>query len=128
MEKENLCYLPAVELASRIRRKDLSPVEVVRTVLERIEALEPKLNAFATLCADQAMEEARRAEAALVRGTAEGELFGVPVTIKDLTATRGIKTERGSHIMKGAVPEFDAPFVTRLRHAGAITLGKTTTS
>jgi aspartyl-tRNA(Asn)/glutamyl-tRNA(Gln) amidotransferase subunit A len=128
MEKENLCFLPAAELASRIRRKDLSPVEVVRTVLERIQALEPKLNAFATLCADQALDDARHAEAALAKGTAEGPLFGVPVTIKDLTATRGIKTERGSQILKGFAPDFDAPVVTRLRHAGAIMLGKTTTS
>jgi aspartyl-tRNA(Asn)/glutamyl-tRNA(Gln) amidotransferase subunit A len=128
MNNEDLCFTPATELAKKIRNRSLSPVEVIDTVLARIETLEPELNAFATLTADAAREAAREAEAALVRGDATGPLHGVPVTIKDLTETAGIPTEHGSSIMKGNVPDTDAPIVTRLKDAGAVILGKTTTS
>jgi hypothetical protein len=95
MNNEDLCFTPATELAKKIRNRSLSPVEVIDTVLARIETLEPELNAFATLTADAAREAAREAEAALVRGDATGPLHGVPVTIKDLTETAGIPTEHG---------------------------------
>jgi aspartyl-tRNA(Asn)/glutamyl-tRNA(Gln) amidotransferase subunit A len=127
MNKEDLCFAPATDIAAMIRRKEISPVELVGTVLERIAALEPKVNAFATLTEEAAMAAAREAEAAVMRGQAHGPLHGVPVTIKDLTETAGVPTERGSQIMKGAVPDTDAPAVTRLKRAGAILLGKTTT-
>jgi aspartyl-tRNA(Asn)/glutamyl-tRNA(Gln) amidotransferase subunit A len=125
---EDLCYTPATELAGMIRRKDISPVELVAAVLERIEALEPKVNAFATLTPEAALAAAREAEAAASRGDALAPLHGVPVTIKDLIETAGVATERGSHALKGTIPKTDAPVVTRLRRAGAISLGKTTTS
>lgn len=128
MNNEDLCYTPAVELAALIRTKKLSPVEYMRAVLDRIAALEPKLNAFATLVADQAMEGAKAAETALMQGVTPGPLHGLTVTIKDLSPTKGIKTERGSFTQKGVVPDYDAPFVERLKQAGAILLGKTTTS
>jgi aspartyl-tRNA(Asn)/glutamyl-tRNA(Gln) amidotransferase subunit A len=128
MSNAELGFKPAIEVLALIRQRKLSPVEYMRAVLDRIQTLEPKLNAFATLIADQAMDGAKAAEAALMKGEAQGPLFGLSVTIKDLTPTKGIKTERGSHIMKGAVPDFDVPFVERLRNAGAIVLGKTTTS
>jgi len=128
MSNEELCFTPAVELAPMIRQRKLSPVEYMRAVLDRIQALEPRLNAFATLIAEQAMADAKAAEAALMKGEAPGPLGGLTVTIKDLTPTKGIKTERGSFTQKGVVPDFDVPFVERLRAAGAIVLGKTTTS
>lgn len=128
MTDDDLCFTPASVLAPMIRAKALSPVELMSAVLGRIERLEPQLNAFACLTADAAMDGARAAEAALMRGEAHGALFGLPVTIKDLAVTAGVPTERGSFIEKGRVPETDAPFVTRLKAAGAISLGKTTTS
>ena len=77
----------------------------MRAVLDRIQALEPKVNAFATLIADQAMVDAKAAEAALMKGEQPGPLGGLTVTIKDLTPTKGIKTERGSFTQKGVVPD-----------------------
>ncbi len=124
----DLCYTPATELAQNIRRKALSPVELMEAVLARIEALEPTVNAFATLIADHAMDEAQKAEEAVAKGVALGPLHGIPVTIKDLIVTKGIATERGSHSQKGVVSDLDAPAVARLKAKGAIVLGKTTTS
>ena len=126
--EEDLCFAPASVLAPMIRARKLSPKELMAAVLDRVERLEPRLNAFATLTADTAMSEALVAEAALMRGDAVGPLFGLPVTIKDLAVTAGVPTERGSFIEKGRVPDTDAPFVSRLKAAGAISLGKTTTS
>lgn len=128
MDRTELCFTPAVALAAMIRRKTISPVEVIDAVLARIEALEPRVNAFATLTAERARDGARAAEARVMGGGDMPPLLGVPVTIKDLAVTAGVRTERGSHIHKGQVPTTDAPFVTRLKQAGAIPLGKTTTS
>jgi aspartyl-tRNA(Asn)/glutamyl-tRNA(Gln) amidotransferase subunit A len=128
MNKEDLCFTPATELAALIRAKQISPVEVIDTVLERIEAIEPKINAFATLTADRARDAAREAEAAVARGDDLGPLHGVPCTIKDLAEMAGVPAERGSFITKGEVPDFDTALVVRLKEAGAIPLGKTTTS
>ena len=125
---DDLCFAPATELSPLIRRRELSPVELIDAVLARIEACEPRINAFATLTAERARDAAKRAEARLMQGDAGGALFGVPVTIKDLTETAGIPTERGSHALKGHVPALDAPVVSRLEAAGAIVLGKTATS
>ena len=127
MSDSDLCYTPATELAAMIRAKTLSPVELTLAVLARIETLNPRLNAFCTLVADAALTDARAAEAAVMRGTAGGPLHGVPFSIKDLALTRGIRTMSGSHIFATRVPDVDAPFVTRLRAAGGILLGKTTT-
>jgi len=127
MDALDLCYMPATELAAAIRAKDVSPVEVVIAILARIDSLEPQLNAFATLTPELALDSARLAEKAVMAGDLLGELHGVPVTIKDLTMTAGIPTQRGSKIFSGYTPENDAPFVTRIKQAGAIILGKTTT-
>lgn len=128
MTDDDLCFTPASVLAPMIRAKRLSPLELMQAVLGRIERLEPKLNAFATLTAESALDRAKAAEAALMKGEAKGALFGLPVTIKDLSVTAGVPTERGSFIEQGKVPTTDAPFVMRLKDAGAIPLGKTTTS
>jgi aspartyl-tRNA(Asn)/glutamyl-tRNA(Gln) amidotransferase subunit A len=128
MTEDDLAYTPATELAGLIRAKQLSPVELVGTILRRIERLNGKVNAFAHLAADQAMDGARRAEAAVIAGAPLGALHGVPVTIKDLSITKRMPTQFGSRMLEGYRPEEDAPFVTRLEAAGAIILGKTTTS
>jgi len=102
----------------------LSPVEVTRAVLDRIQARNPQLNAFLTVTADSAMREARAAEEAYVRGQA-GPLAGIPVAIKDLFDVAGVRTTAGSVILREHVPERDATAVARLRGAGAVVVGKT---
>ena len=128
MDDETLAFTPAVRLAEMIRQKQLSPVEVMTALLARIDALNPRVNAFAHLAADAAMEAAKRAEAALMMDERIGRLHGVPVTIKDLAITKGMPTQMGSHIFAGNQPTEDTPIVPRLRAEGAIILGKTTTS
>lgn len=128
MDSETLCFTPAFEIAEQIRTKRLSPVEYMQAVLSRIEQYEPRVNAFVCLAADQAMDAAKRAEAALTRGQPVGPLHGVPVTIKDLANTKDLPTQHGSKIFAGHQPVEDTPLVTRLQAAGAIVLGKTTTS
>jgi len=128
MNSEDLGFMPATELSEAIRTKKISPVEYTRALLERIETLEPKVNAFAHLAADQAMDAARAAEQALMSGTRIGRLHGVPATIKDLVITKDMPTQSGSMIFKGHQPTEDSPVLPRLRNEGAIILGKTTTS
>ena len=123
----DLCYTPATELAALIRAKKLSPVELTRAVLERIDRLNPTLNAVCTLTADAALAAAREAEDAVTRGRPLGPLHGVPFTIKDLALTKGVRTMSGSFIFADRVPDVDAPFVRRLREAGGVMVGKTTT-
>jgi len=126
MNATDLCFTPATELVTMIRAKQLSPVELTRAVLERIERVNPTLNAFCTLTADTALARARDAEAAVMRGGPLGPLHGIPYSIKDLAFTRGVRTMSGSHIFATRVPDVDAPFVRRLAAAGGVMLGKTT--
>ena len=128
MTQEDLGYTPATRLAELIRTKQISPVAAVGGILARIAALEPRVNAFAHLAADRAMDAARAAEAALLGGGPIGPLHGVPVTIKDLAITKDMPTQFGSLMLAGNQPGEDTPMVTRLAAAGAIVLGKTTTS
>ena len=122
-----LCWTSAVDLAAAIRARRVSPVEVTRAMLARIEAVNPALNAYCTVVAARALSEARAAEAAVVRGDAIGPLHGVPISFKDLTPTAGIRTTMGSRIFEQWVPDADALVVERARRAGAIVLGKTNT-
>jgi aspartyl-tRNA(Asn)/glutamyl-tRNA(Gln) amidotransferase subunit A len=123
-----LCFLPATELVARYRARALSPVEVARAVLDRIGALNPKLNAFCLVDEDGATAAARAAEARWQKGAPAGPLDGVPVSIKDLIFTRGWPTLRGSKTIDPAGPwEDDAPVTARLRESGAVLLGKTCT-
>jgi aspartyl-tRNA(Asn)/glutamyl-tRNA(Gln) amidotransferase subunit A len=117
----------ALTLARQIRTKQVSPVAVVDAVLERIEALQPTVNAFITVTADEARDAARRAEAAVMAGDRLGPFHGVPFSVKDLLFTRGVRTTMGSRIFADQVPAEDAVPVRRLREAGAILIGKTTT-
>ena len=112
------------ELVRAIVAREVSPVEVAETYLERISRLNPALNAIVTVAPD-VLERARAAEAALMRGDAAAALHGVPVTIKDTIETAGLRTTSGSQIRADFVPTTDAPAVARLKAAGAIVLGKT---
>jgi aspartyl-tRNA(Asn)/glutamyl-tRNA(Gln) amidotransferase subunit A len=123
----DVCHRPAFQLAEDIAHRRISPVEVVDALLARIERLNPRLNAYCTLTSEQARADAVRAEAAVMRDEPLGPLHGVPVSIKDLIATRGIRTTRGSRLWADFVPQRDAPVVERVRAAGAIVLGKTNT-
>ena len=127
MNDVDLCYTPATTLAAMIRAKKLSPVELTRAVLTRLEKLNPRLNAFCTPTPELAVAEAKRAEDAVMKGGQLGPLHGLPYSVKDLSFTKGIRTMSGSHIFASRVPDVDAPFVRRLRDAGGVMLGKTTT-
>ncbi|MGC1307754.1 MAG: amidase family protein [Phormidesmis sp.] len=120
--------LDTVTLAKFIRTGQLSPTEVVEAALHRIDWLNPQLNAFCTLVPEQARAEAKRIEAGLLAGEDMGPLAGVPVGIKDLIYTQGIRTTFGSVAYERFVPDEDDIVVARLRAAGAIVLGKTNTS
>ncbi|MBS80254.1 amidase family protein [Variovorax sp.] len=116
----------AVALAALVRRKEASPVEIVRAALARIEARR-ELNAFITVTADEALAAARRAEAAVMAGEPLGPLHGIPYSVKDLTLTAGVRTTMGSAIHEDFVPKDDAVAVARAKAAGAILIGKTLT-
>src|SRR5437016_3312446 len=128
MADGRLCWLPATERATLIRRKKVSPVEVVDAILDRIERINPKLNAFVTLTDEAARREAKAAERALMRrSTLLGPLHGVPFSVKDLVVTKGVRTTFGTPLYRDNVPTEDAPMVERMKRAGAILLGKTNT-
>jgi Asp-tRNA(Asn)/Glu-tRNA(Gln) amidotransferase A subunit family amidase len=124
---DDLCWMSAVDLAAAVRTADLSPVEVTRTVLDRIDRVNPAINAFCTLVPERALADARAAEDAVMRGEPLGPLHGVPISFKDLTVTAGIRTTFGSTMWRDHVPTEDAPVVERARRAGAVVLGKTNT-
>ena len=110
----DLAFTPASELLPLLRRLELSPVELVEAVLARIERFEPRLNAFITVCGEEARAAAREAEKALLRGEPLGPLCGVPFSVKDLLDTKGVRTTFGSVIFKDNVPKKDAVAVGRL--------------
>src|ERR1700694_4414621 len=124
---DNLSRKTAVELASLIAIRQVSPVEVLDAHLATIARVNPELNAIVTLVADAARVLAQDAEAAVMRGDALGALHGLPVAIKDITPTAGIRTTYGSPLFKDNVPAEDAEAGGRLKAAGAIVLGKTNT-
>lgn len=126
MNTEDLCYLSAYELRNRYLKRELSPVEVTKAVLRRIERLNPVFNPYVTVTHERALEQAICAERAYMGGTA-GTLAGIPGSLKDLTPVKGILTARGSLLYRNWVPDYDAPLVERLNDAGMVLLGKTTT-
>jgi Asp-tRNA(Asn)/Glu-tRNA(Gln) amidotransferase A subunit family amidase len=123
----DLLFTPAAELVQRIRRRELSPVELTRAVVERAELLQPILHAFMTLDSEQALRTAHTAEAAVMGGAELGPLHGLPVSVKDLEQTAGLRTTFGSKFFEHNVPRVDGVVTARLRAAGAIVLGKTNT-
>ena len=112
------------ELAPLLRRRELSTIEVTQACLDRIERINPSLNAFITVTADSALDAARAAEAEIARGQWRGPLHGVPVSLKDLIDTSGVRTTSGSALHKDRIPVEDAEVVRRLKQAGAVIVGK----
>ncbi len=127
MQNDDLCFTPATDLAAAIRARKLSPVELTEALLARIDAVNPRVNAYCTVAADRARTEARAAESAVMTGAPLGPLHGVPVSFKDLTPTAGIRTTFASLAFEHHVPAEDALTVTRTRAAGAVVIGKTNT-
>src|SRR5882757_9697742 len=124
---DDLCYLPASTLREKIATRDVSSVELMRAVLDRAERLQPVLNCFITLVPDQAMAAARAAEDAVMQGRPLGLLHGIPFAAKDLVNTSGVRTTFGSLLHAENVPAEDAVAAARMKAAGAILFGKTTT-
>src|SRR5438477_881197 len=122
-----LDYAPATDLVEAIRARRLSPVEVLEDVLQRAERLQPSLHPFMTIDADRARNAARDAEAAVTRGDSLGPLHGLPVSVKDLEPTAGLRTTYGSKFFEDFVPDFDGAVAGRLRSAGAILFAKSNT-
>ncbi len=127
MASQEIFYASATELAARLRRGDISAVEVLGAHLERIEAVNPSLNAVVTLCPERALEAARRADGERAAGRTTGPLHGLPIAHKDLVLTKGLRTTFGSRLFENFIPPSDDLIVTRLREAGAILVGKTNT-
>jgi len=127
MPTDDLGWLSALELAALIREKSVSPVEVVDAALARIERLNPGLNCFCTVTAEEARDAALAAEAAVMTGEPLGALNGVPFSVKDLVFTRRVLTTGGSRLFADHVPEEDGVCVERLKGAGGVMLGKTNT-
>ena len=127
MGAHELCFLSAVELAARLRRREVSCREVLEAHLAQIERVDPQVNAVVTRIDERARADADAADAALARGDDVGPLHGLPVAHKDLVLTRGIRTTFGSRVFEHFVPDQDALLVERLHAAGAITVGKTNT-
>jgi aspartyl-tRNA(Asn)/glutamyl-tRNA(Gln) amidotransferase subunit A len=113
------------EIGAMFRAGTLSPLELTRLTLDRIAQLNPRLNAFITVTSERALEQAARAERELRSGVDRGPLHGVPIALKDLVDTAGIRTTCGSRILKDNIPQHDATIVTRLENAGAVMVGKT---
>ena len=123
----SLVNLSATEMAQLVREKQVSPMALVQAHLDRIEFLNPKINAFATINSGKALEDARQAEAALMRGDTDKPLLGVPITIKSCIDVQGMRCPAGSRLREDYVAASDAPLVARLKAAGAIVIGNTST-
>lgn len=124
MANSDLVYLSGRELAAMIKSKKISPVDVTQAYLDRITALNPKLNAFITVTKEQALTQARQAEKEIAAGKYRGPLHGIPYAPKDILATKGILTTNGSKVTADWVPNFESTVTDRLGKAGAILLGK----
>jgi aspartyl-tRNA(Asn)/glutamyl-tRNA(Gln) amidotransferase subunit A len=124
MNKADIPFLSATALGALIRKKELSPLEAAEAYLDRIEAVDGVLHSYITVCREEALQAAREAEQAIVRGDYRGALHGVPVAVKDQFWTKGVRTTGGSRILADFLPNEDATVVARLKQAGAILLGK----
>ena len=125
MDSTEICFMPVAEMAASLKAKRLSPVEVMEAVLSRIERLNPRLNAYCTLVAESALEQAKEAEDKIMRGEKLGPLHGIPLAVKDTAFTKGIRTTSGSRFYADFIPGEDAISIKRLKTAGAIVIGKT---
>ena len=128
MEQADIPFLSATQLASLIEARQVSPEEALHAYLDRIEQVNPKVNAYITVCADEAMQEARQAGQEIQQGRYRGPLHGVPVAVKDQVHTTGILTTDASKIRADFIPTEDATVVAKLKEAGAVIIGKTNMS
>lgn len=126
-EERELSFTPVYKLVEMIKSKKLSPVELMEVILKRIKELNPKLNTYLTVIEEEATAKAKKAKQAVMAGAKLGALHGIPVSIKDLVATKGIRTTSGSLIYRDFVPDTEGTMVQRLKAAGAIIVGKTNT-
>jgi len=123
----DFAWLGAAEIAALIRNRKASAVEVMQATLARAERAQAALNCFITICGDEALRDAKAADEAVARGDEVGPLHGVPLHVKDLVNTKGVRTTFASLMYEHNVPAADAVSVARLKSAGAILMGKTTT-
>jgi aspartyl-tRNA(Asn)/glutamyl-tRNA(Gln) amidotransferase subunit A len=125
MAADEICGLSLAGAAHLIKQRKLSPVEVTGAALDRISRIDPAINSFITVTADEALAAARQAEAEILAGNYRGPLHGLPISVKDLFLTSGIRTTAGSRVLATSVPDRDATVVRKLREAGAVPIGKT---
>jgi aspartyl-tRNA(Asn)/glutamyl-tRNA(Gln) amidotransferase subunit A len=124
MTTNELCFLPIAQLAERIKKQEVSPVEVTQAYLNRIPAVDPQLNSYIAVTAERALADARTAEKEISSNVYRGALHGVPLAHKDIIATKGIETTCASKVLKDNTPPYDASVMERLQGAGAVLLGK----
>ena len=124
MQRNELPFLSATDLADLFKSRQASPVEATQAYLDRIEQVDPALNSYITVTAERALEEARQAESEIAAGNHRGPLHGVPVAVKDQFCTDGVLTTGGSEILREYVPDYDATVMAKLKDAGAVLLGK----
>ena len=128
MSENVICDLTIHDLSKKISRRELSPVDVAQAHLARIDALNPRVNAFTTVAHERALAEAKAAEEEIAAGEIRGPLHGVPIGVKDIIDTAGVRTTQGSSFFRDNVPSQDAECVRRLREAGAVMIGKCNTA
>ena len=124
MDRNEIPFLSATDLAELLRSRQVSPVEATEAYLARIEQVDPSLNSYITVTAEQARAEAQQAESEIAAGQYRGPLHGVPVAVKDQFCTAGVATTGGSEILRDYVPDYDATVMAKLKDAGAVLLGK----
>jgi Asp-tRNA(Asn)/Glu-tRNA(Gln) amidotransferase A subunit family amidase len=127
MSKEQICFMSAQEMGEKIKTQELSSLEITETIIERIEKINPIINAYCTPTFDLAREMAKKADKVVKQGEKLGFLHGIPTSIKDLVPIKGVRTTFGSKIYENYVPDEDAIIVKRLKDAGCVILGKTNT-
>ena len=124
MARPELMSLTIAEAAAQIKARTLSPVELIEACLERIESVEPQVHAFVTVCGDEAMAAARRAEREIAGGRYRGPMHGIPYAVKDIFASKGVRTTAGSRLLEDNVTDYDSTAIARMNRAGAVLVGK----
>jgi len=127
MNKEDICYMSAYDIREKIKTQELTSLEITEIIIERIEKVNPKINAYCTPTFDLARKMAKSADDSVRNGEKLGLLNGIPTSIKDLMQTKGIRTTYGSKLYEDFIPEQDDIVVQRLKEAGIVILGKTNT-